>query len=237
MRFELNFESKFNSKRLLFIIEKMNSEPNNRKSQIANRKLTIGIDFEKQAHAEGFRFVAGVDEVGRGCLAGAVIAAAVILDLSKPLPEFLNDSKKLSAKKRELIAEEIKQNALCYAIGQIEADEIDRINILEATKKAMIAAVGKLDPKPDFLLIDALQLKDLKLPQKGIIKGDATSASIAAASIIAKVYRDNLMTEFDQTYPAYGFAKHAGYGTKAHFEALKTHGACPLHRKSFRGVS
>ncbi len=214
----------------------MNSELNNRKSQIENRKLTIGVEFEKQAHSEGFRLVAGVDEVGRGCLAGAVVAAAVILDLSKPLPEFLNDSKKLSAKKREIIAEEIKQNALAYAIGQIEADEIDRINILEATKKAMIAAVEKLSSKPDFLLIDALQLKDLDIPQKGIIKGDATSASIAAASIIAKVYRDNLMSELDKTYPVYGFARHAGYGTKAHFEALKTHGACPLHRKSFRGV-
>ncbi len=214
----------------------MNSDTNNRKSQITNRKLTIGLDFEKQAHAEGFRFVAGVDEVGRGCLAGAVVAGAVILDLSKPLPDFLNDSKKLSAKKREIIAEEIKKTALCYAVGQIEADEIDRINILEATKKAMILAVEKLSPKSDFLLIDALQLKDLDIPQKGIIKGDATSASIAAASIIAKVYRDNLMAEFDKIYPVYGFAKHAGYGTKAHFEALKTHGACPLHRKGFRGV-
>lgn len=220
----------------MFIIEKMNSDINNRKLQIGNRKLTIGLEFEKQAHAEGFRFVAGVDEVGRGCLAGAVVAGAVILDPSKPLPEFLNDSKKLSAKKREIIAEEIKKTALCYAVGQIEADEIDLINILEATKKAMIQAVEKLSIKADFLLIDALQLKDLDIPQKGIIKGDATSASIAAASIIAKVYRDNLMAEFDKTYPVYGFAKHAGYGTKAHFEALKTHGACPLHRKSFRGV-
>jgi ribonuclease HII len=199
-------------------------------------KTTIGLDFENQARVEGFRFIAGVDEVGRGCLAGAVVAAAVILDLSKPLPEFLNDSKKLSAKRREQIAEEIKKNALCYAVGQIEAEEIDRINILEATKKAMIAAIENLNPKADFLLIDALQLKDLKIPQKGIIKGDATSASIAAASIIAKTYRDNLMAEFDKLYPAYGFAQHAGYGTKAHFEALKTHGACPLHRKTFRGV-
>jgi ribonuclease HII len=196
----------------------------------------IGLNFEEQAHAEGYKFIAGVDEVGRGCLAGAVVAGAVILDLSKPLPEFLNDSKKLSAKKRELIAEEIKKNALAFAVGQIEADEIDRINILEATKKAMILAVKNLSLKADFLLIDALQLKDLDIPQKGIIKGDAISASIAAASIIAKVYRDNLMKDFSKTYPEYGFEKHAGYGTKAHFEAIKTHGACPLHRKSFRGV-
>ncbi|MCW5961232.1 MAG: ribonuclease HII [Pyrinomonadaceae bacterium] len=207
-----------------------------RKSLTANSDLTIGLDFERQANAEGFKFVTGVDEVGRGCLAGAVVAGAVILDLSKPLPEFLNDSKKLSAKKREIIAEEIKTNALAYAIGQIEAEEIDRINILEATRKAMILAVQNLKLKADFLLIDALQLKNIDLPQKGIIKGDSVSASIAAASIIAKVYRDNLMKDFAEIYPEYGFEKHAGYGTKVHFEAIKQFGACPLHRKSFRGV-
>jgi ribonuclease HII len=200
------------------------------------KEITIGLDFENRAVAEGFRFIAGVDEVGRGCLAGAVVAAACILDLSKPLPEGLDDSKKLTAKRREQIAEELRANALAYAIGQVEADEIDRINILQATKKAMRLAIENLQPKADFLLIDALQLKDVSLPQKAIIKGDATSASIAAASIIAKVYRDNLMHEFDKIYPVYGFAKHVGYGTKAHFEALKTHGACPLHRTSFRGV-
>ena len=148
----------------------------------------------------------------------------------------MNDSKKLSKKKRETIAEEIKEHALCYAVGQIEADEIDRINILEATKKAMILAVKNLKLKADFLLIDALELKNINLPQKGIIKGDSVSASIAAASIIAKVYRDNLMKDFAKIYPEYGFEKHAGYGTKAHFEALRTHGATPIHRKSFRGV-
>ena len=200
------------------------------------KAITIGLDFEKRAVAEGFSFIAGVDEVGRGCLAGAVVAAACILDLSKPLPAGLNDSKKLSAKKREQIAEELRANALAYSIGQIEAEEIDRINILEATKKAMRLAIENLEPQADFFLIDALQLKDVSLPQKAIIKGDATSASIAAASIIAKVYRDNLMAEFDKIYPVYGFARHAGYGTKVHFEAIKTHGACPLHRKSFRGV-
>ena len=205
-------------------------------SQIANRKSQISLDFENRAVAEGFKFIAGVDEVGRGCLAGAVVAAAVILDLSKPLPEGLNDSKKISAKNRERIAEEIRENAICYQIGQIEAEEIDRINILQATKKAMISAVGQLNPAADFLLIDALQLKEINLPQKAIIHGDAISASIAAASIIAKTYRDDLMKEFDKTYPEYGFSKHVGYGTKAHFEALKRFGACPLHRMSFRGV-
>lgn len=196
----------------------------------------IGLEFENQEIANGYKFIAGVDEVGRGCLAGAVVAAAVILDLSKPLPEGLNDSKKISAKNRERIAEEIKANAICYAIAQIEADEIDRINILQATKKAMISAVGKLNPAADFLLVDALQLKEINLPQKAIIHGDAISASIAAASIIAKTYRDSLMRELDETYPEYGFSKHVGYGTKAHFEAIRQYGACPLHRKSFRGV-
>jgi len=198
--------------------------------------MEIGIDFEKRAIADGYRFIAGVDEVGRGCLAGAVVAAACILDLSKPLPEGLNDSKKLSAKRREKLDKEIRANAVCFAIAQVEADEIDRINILQATKKAMHLAIEKLNPPADFLLIDALELKNVKLPQKGIIHGDAVSASIAAASIIAKVYRDNLMRELDKVYPAYGFAKHAGYGTKKHFEALRSHGACHIHRKSFRGV-
>jgi ribonuclease HII len=198
--------------------------------------MAIGTDFEQQAHAEGYRFIAGVDEVGRGCLAGAVVAAAVILDLSKPIPNGLNDSKKISAKNRLRLNEEIRANAICFAIGQIEADEIDRINILQATKKAMISAIGQLNPAADFLLIDALQLKESNLPQKAIIHGDAISASIAAASIIAKTYRDNLMTQLDQIYPEYGFAKHVGYGTKAHFAALKQNGVCEIHRKSFRGV-
>lgn len=198
--------------------------------------MTIGIDFEKQALAEGFRFVAGVDEVGRGCLAGAVVAAAVILDLSKPLPAGLNDSKKLSEKKRLEIDEQIRRTAVAFSIAQIEAEEIDRINILQATKKAMCAAIENLQPRADFLLIDAIQLKEINLPQKAIIKGDAISASIAAASIVAKTYRDTLMREFDKIYPQYGFAGHVGYGTKAHYEALRQHGACPLHRKTFRGV-
>ena len=199
-------------------------------------ETTIGLLFEERALAEGYNSVAGVDEVGRGCLAGAVVAGAVILDLSKSLPEGLNDSKKLSKKKRETIAEEIREHALCYAVGQVEAEEIDQINILEATKKAMALAVQNLKQKADFLLIDALELKNINLPQKAIIKGDAVSASIAAASIIAKVYRDNLMKDFAVQYPEYGFEKHAGYGTKAHFEAIREHGATPIHRKSFKGV-
>ena len=196
----------------------------------------ISLDFEHRAIAEGYKFIAGVDEVGRGCLAGAVVAAAVVLNLSKPLPEGLNDSKKISPKNRARIAQEIRANAICYAVAQIEADEIDRINILQATKKAMISAVGKLNPAADFLLIDAVQLREISLPQKALIGGDAISASIAAASIMAKTYRDNLMSELDIIYPAYGFSSHVGYGTKAHFEAIKQYGACEIHRKSFRGV-
>lgn len=206
------------------------------KEQRPKNEIQISLNFENQAIADGYKFVAGVDEVGRGCLAGAVVAAAVILDLSKPLPEGLNDSKKISAKNRERIAGEVRENAICYAIAQIEADEIDRINILQATKKAMISAIGNLNPAADFLLIDAVQLKELNLPQKAIIHGDAISASIAAASIIAKVYRDNLMRELDETYPEYGFSNHVGYGTKAHFEVLRKFGATPIHRKTFRGV-
>jgi ribonuclease HII len=195
-----------------------------------------GLDFEKRARDEGFSFVAGVDEVGRGCLAGPVVAGAVILDLNAEIPAGVNDSKKLSKKKRESIAELIKDSAIAYAVGQIEADEVDRINILEATKRAMLKAIASLNPSPDHLLIDALQLRDSPLPQKPIIKGDSISASIAAASIIAKVYRDNLMKDYDEEFPEYGFAKHAGYGTKFHFDAINEHGPCRIHRMSFKGV-
>jgi ribonuclease HII len=200
------------------------------------RVLSIGIEFEKQAHDAGYRFVAGVDEVGRGCLAGPVVAGACILDISKPLPKGLNDSKKLTAAQRKRIAEELRENCVAYAVGSVDADEIDRINILQATFAAMRLAIDQLEPQADFLLIDAVQLKGHPLSQKSIIKGDAISASIAAASIIAKTHRDNLMSEYDKKFPHYGFASHVGYGTKQHFAALREHGPCRLHRKSFRGV-
>ena len=206
------------------------------KSQSQTSEYKISLNFENRAIAEGFRFIAGVDEVGRGALAGAVVAAACILDLSKPLPAGLNDSKKLSEKNRLRIDAEVRATAVAFAIAQIEAVEIDRINILQATKKAMRLAIENLAPPADFLLVDAVQLKEISLPQKAIIHGDAISASIAAASIIAKTYRDNLMKKLNETYPVYGFARHVGYGTKAHFAALKIHGACAIHRKSFRGV-
>ncbi|KXJ98623.1 MAG: RNase HII [Acidobacteria bacterium OLB17] len=188
------------------------------------------------ARSEGFLFVAGVDEVGRGCLAGPVVAGACILDLSKPLPKGLNDSKKVSPEKREAIAEELKATAAAFAIGRVEADEIDRINILEATKKAMRAAIEALSPAADYLLIDALELKGIRLPQKAIIKGDAVSVSIAAASILAKTYRDAVMREYHKEYPQYGFDGHKGYGCASHFAAIREHGPCPLHRMTFRGV-
>jgi ribonuclease HII len=197
---------------------------------------SIGLVFEHQAHEEGFRFVAGVDEVGRGCLAGPVVAGACILDPEKPLPKGLDDSKKLTAEMRDKIAAQLKTDCIAFAIGQIEADEIDRINILEATKHAMLMAIAALKPQADFLLIDALQLKMSPLPQRAIIKGDTISASIAAASILAKTYRDNLMKAYDVEYPQYGFASHKGYGAAVHWTALREYGHCPLHRLTFNGV-
>jgi ribonuclease HII len=200
------------------------------------RVSTICTDFEDEARAGGFELIAGVDEVGRGALAGPVVAAAVILDPRAPLPEGLDDSKKLTALQRERIADEILRTALAVAVGQIESDEIDEINILQATRRAMLVAIEQLDPAPHFLLIDAVQLKECALPQKSIIHGDAISSSIAAASVLAKCYRDALMRGFHDFYPQYNFVQHVGYGTRAHYAALRTHGACTIHRKSFRGV-
>ena len=204
--------------------------------QAAPFEFKIGFDFEHVAIAEGFAFIAGVDEVGRGCLAGPVVAAACILDTTKPVPKGLNDSKKLTEKQREEIAAELRETAVAFAVGVVEADEIDRINILEATKVAMIKAIEALSPAADHILIDALNLKHLRIPQKAIIKGDSISYSIAAASVIAKTYRDNLMVEYDAVYPHYGFAGHKGYGAAIHRQAIKDHGPCPLHRMTFRGV-
>jgi ribonuclease HII len=196
-----------------------------------------GLVFEELAWADGFKTVAGIDEVGRGCIAGPVIAAACILDSSRPLPDGLNDSKQVAQDRREEIAAELKESCVAYAIGTVEATEIDRINILEATKVAMRNALASLSPAADYILVDALQLKGVLTPQRSIIKGDSVSASIAAASILAKTYRDELMRSYDTTYPQYGFSGHVGYGTKAHWEALKIHGPCPLHRMTFRGVA
>jgi ribonuclease HII len=208
-----------------------------RVSLFPNLKVTrLGRVYEKQAHAAGYKFVAGVDEVGRGCLAGPVVAAACILDLSKPLPKGLNDSKLLTRPQREDIAEKLKQRCLAYAVGQVEADEIDEINILQASIKAMHNAVEALTPSADFLLIDAVRIKQSSLPQMSIIRGDGLSASIAAASVLAKTYRDALMRKYHDEFPHYNFIHNVGYGTRSHWDGLKKHGPCSLHRKSFHGV-
>jgi ribonuclease HII len=200
------------------------------------RVSSICTAFEDEARAGGFRLIAGVDEVGRGALAGPVVAAAVILDPERPLPDGLDDSKKLTPLQRERIAKELLQTALCFAVGQVEPEEIDRINILQASRLAMLEALKQLDPCADYLLIDAVQLKEAELPQKAIIHGDAISASIAAASVIAKTYRDALMRAFHEVYPHYNFTRHVGYCTREHLDALREHGPCRIHRKSFRGV-
>ena len=200
-------------------------------------KITgICLDLEHQARDGGYHFIAGLDEVGRGCLAGPVVAAACILDINRPLIKGLNDSKKLTPAVRESIEEQLKEQCVAFAIGEVEAEEIDEINILEATKKAMRIALSKLEPQADFLLIDALTLKDVLLPQRPVIKGDSICGSIAAASILAKTYRDKLMHDYHSEFPNYGFDKHVGYGTAEHLNALRKHGACPLHRRSFQGV-
>ncbi|MDT7808372.1 MAG: ribonuclease [Acidobacteriota bacterium] len=200
------------------------------------RQSLIHMLFEEEARGSGFGRVAGLDEVGRGALAGPVVAAAVILDPTTPIPEGLDDSKKLTALQRERIAEELRSIAVCYAYGLISPEEIDATNILIATRRAMLQALAKLQPCADYLLIDALQLRESPLPQKAIIRGDSASASIAAASVLAKTYRDALMREYDAEFPPYGFARHVGYGTREHWAALKAHGCCSIHRRTFRGV-
>lgn len=191
--------------------------------------------FEEQALNSGYRFIAGIDEVGRGPLAGPVVAAAVILSADTVILG-LNDSKQLSAQNRENLVKEIEEKALAIGIGIIEPEGIDRMNIYQASKQAMVEAVEKLSLTPDYLLIDAMNLP-LAIPQDKIIKGDARSVSIAAASIIAKVYRDRLMADYDQQYPGYGFANNAGYGTKEHLNALEKQGITPIHRRSFSPVT
>ncbi len=200
------------------------------------RATQIGTAFEDQARSAGYRLIAGLDEVGRGALAGPVVAGAVILDPLAPLPRGLNDSKQLSPAERERIAEEIRCTAVAFAVGCISAEEIDQVNILVATHRAMLIALESLHPPAEFLLIDALHLKNCALPQQSIIRGDTISASIAAASVVAKTYRDALMRDFAVVHPQYGFAQHVGYGTQAHLQALRTHGPTEIHRKSFRGV-
>ncbi|MCK8129151.1 ribonuclease HII [Pseudoalteromonas sp. S1610] len=179
--------------------------------------------------------IAGVDEVGRGPLVGDVVTAAVILNPNKPIVG-LADSKKLTDKKRQLLATEIKEKALCYAIGRCSPSEIDELNILQATMLAMSRAVEALSTVPEFVFVDGNRLPELAMPAQAVVKGDSLVAEISAASILAKVARDDEMVELDARYPQYGFAGHKGYPTKAHFAALEQYGAIDEHRKSFKPV-
>jgi ribonuclease HII len=193
------------------------------------------LKFERTAYSNDFRFVAGIDEAGRGPLAGPVMAAAVILPAGLSIIG-VDDSKKLTPDKREKLFEIIMAQAISVGVGVVSPFEIDRINILQATRRAMLAAVQQLSPQPDYLLIDGISTIDSAIPQKTIKKGDSLSLSIAAASIIAKVTRDRLMIEMDATYPGYGFAGHKGYGSASHMEAIRKLGPSPIHRLTFGGV-
>ena len=189
-------------------------------------------NYENRCWEAGYETVCGVDEAGRGPLAGPVVAGAVILPSDCEIL-YLNDSKKLSEKKRELLYDEIMEKAVATGIGVISPARIDEINILQATYEAMRMAISNLKVQPSVLLNDAVTIPLVEIPQVPIIKGDAKSVSIAAASILAKVTRDHMMAEYDQLFPDYSFAKHKGYGTKLHYEMLDRYGPCPAHRRTF----
>ena len=190
------------------------------------------LSYERELSAQGYKFICGADEVGRGPLAGPVVCAAVIMPLDD-IVEGVDDSKKLTAKKREALYGQITQKAIAYAICRVEPQVIDEINILNATKLCMKNAVESLKTKPDFLITDGNMTINVDVPQKSIIKGDALSYSIGAASVIAKVYRDAIMEEYAHLYPCYAFEKNKGYGTKKHIEGIITSGISPVHRRSF----
>lgn len=195
-------------------------------------RLEHMLVLEEKHYQEGYQVICGIDEAGRGPLCGPVVAAAVVLPRGACI-EGVNDSKKLSPKKREQVYEEILKNALSVSVGIADVDVIEEVNILNATKLAMKKALESLLVKPDMVLIDGNQKIHTDIKQETVISGDAISESIAAASIIAKVTRDNMLIEYDKQYPEYGFAKHKGYGTKAHIEAIQRYGLTPIHRPSF----
>ncbi len=197
-------------------------------------RLEAMLSYEKALYENGVEFIAGIDEVGRGPLAGPVVAAAVILPKGCKI-RYLNDSKKIPKSKHEAIYQEVMERAVAVGIGVKDAAVIDQVNIYEATKLAMLEALGKLSQEPEHLLIDAMKL-DTPIPQTSIIKGDANSLSIAAASIVAKVTRDKMMAAYDKEFSGYGFAKNAGYGTAEHLEGLNKLGITPIHRKSFEPI-
>jgi ribonuclease HII len=211
----------------------MNKEEKKLLAQQKERERLLEMSrYEKEAYEKGFRLVAGIDEAGRGPLAGPVVASCVILP-EGCLIEGLNDSKKLSPAKRDRLYEEIVEKAVSIGTGIVDENCIDKINILNATKLAMKEAIEQIKPRPDLLLIDAVRLEGVDIGQIPIIKGDALSVSIAAASIIAKVTRDRLIDQMDGLYPQYGFKQHKGYGTLDHINAIKKYGICPIHRISF----
>ena len=195
--------------------------------------ITDKLVYEKELSAAGYKLIAGMDEVGRGPLCGPVVCAAVIMPLEKAdLIEGIDDSKKVSEKKRKILSEMIKKKAVAYSICEVSPKVIDEINILEATKLCMQNCIKTISIRPDALLVDAVKA-DFGVYTKSLIKGDALSYNIGAASILAKVYRDALMEDYAKIYPEYGFEKHKGYGTKAHIDAIKKYGPCPIHRKTF----
>lgn len=202
------------------------------KMRAENERLERINIFENEGYEKGFTYIGGIDEAGRGPLAGPVVAAVVVFKAGTKI-EGINDSKKLSEAKRDELFEIIKEEALDYGIGIVQKDEIDEYNILNATYMAMKKAVNCLKQKPDYLLVDAAHIPDVDIEQKSIIKGDSKSISIAAASILAKVTRDSIMYEYDKMYPEYGFASHKGYGTDQHYKAIREHGITSIHRRSF----
>ena len=212
--------------------EELNGK-NDRHGMNSEKKMKLDLwEIERELHAEGIGLICGVDEAGRGPLAGPVCAAAVILPPETELPG-LNDSKKLSEKRREQLFPEIQQIALAWSVAFASVEEIEERNILGATMLAMNRAIAGLSLTPDLALIDGNRNKEIEVPSRCVVHGDARCASIAAASILAKVSRDHLMLELAREYPQYGFEKHKGYGTKAHYAALREYGPCPAHRPSF----
>ncbi len=196
-------------------------------------RLELLKEKENELRKRGFNSICGIDEAGRGPLAGPVVVASVIMPVESNI-EGVNDSKKISEKKREKLYEQILDEAISYGVGIVGQDEIDEINILNATKKGLTMSLQELTVKPDLIIVDALNHIDtMGIPYESIIKGDAKCYSISAASIIAKVTRDRIMREWDKVYPEYGFERHKGYGTSAHIEAIKEYGLCPIHRRSF----
>ena len=229
-----------------FLAEAANDSRSGVQKAIEKRKRTIQAEldedlrleqmlrYEKELYQAGYQTIAGIDEVGRGPLAGPVVAAAVILPQGCKI-KGLNDSKKIPKKKHQDIYQAVMDKALAVGIGLMDSEIIDQVNIYEATKLAMKEALSKLRLKSDYLLIDAMKL-DVEISQESIIKGDANSLSIAAASIVAKVTRDKLMADYDKKFPGYDFAQNAGYGTKSHLQGLERHGVTPIHRKTFEPV-